>query len=195
MKIGIISDTHGDLITWNEVMTEYFQDVDYIIHAGDVLYHGPRNPLVPGYNPAELAEAINGSGIPVIIARGNCDANVDQLVLNYPLQAPYALIRENSLTILVNHGDGLAREDMIKQAHAYRVDLFITGHTHEPLLELQDGVILLNPGSCALPKGDGTPTVALLQDKSISLININTGAQLASIVFTDGSSNLSKGRI
>ncbi|MDA8212622.1 MAG: phosphodiesterase [Clostridia bacterium] len=184
MKIGIISDTHGDLATWQKVMAEYFIDVDYIIHAGDVLYHGPRNPLVPGYNPAGLAEAINGSSIPVVIARGNCDANVDQLVLDFPLQAPYALIRENSLTVLVNHGDGLSREAMVKQAHTYRVDIFISGHTHEPLLEIEDGVILLNPGSCALPKGDGTPTVALLENKKISLININTGAELAAVVLS-----------
>jgi len=59
MKIGVISDTHGSLTAWQQVLSGPFQDVDLILHAGDVLYHGPRNPLPEGYQPGQLAEAIN----------------------------------------------------------------------------------------------------------------------------------------
>lgn len=181
MKIGIISDTHGDLASWQKAMGSLFTGAGLILHAGDVLYHGPRNPLVPGYNPAELANTINQMNIPLIIARGNCDAAVDQLVLDWPIQAPYALIREQGMTILVNHGDQLSKEEMISQARRYQADLFISGHTHERLLEKADGVVLLNPGSCALPKGDGIPSIAVLQDRRISLFNLETEEELAAL--------------
>jgi len=179
LKIGVISDTHGDAATWRKVREEYFRDADYLIHAGDVLYHGPRNPLVAGYDPRELARLINESDIPIVAARGNCDADVDQLVLNYPLQAPYAFLRESGFSILVNHGDKLARDEMVQLARRFRVDLFIFGHIHEPVLDVEDGVILLNPGSCALPKGDGPPTVAVIDGGKIAIIDINSGNKLS----------------
>ena len=77
MKIGIISDTHGHEDAWQKAFDKHFKDADLILHAGDVLYHGPRNPMKADYNPAGLAEKINHSPIPVVIARGNCDASVD----------------------------------------------------------------------------------------------------------------------
>lgn len=170
MKIGVISDTHGDAASWRRVMEGIFDGVDLIIHAGDILYHGPRNPLVEGYNPQELAGLINSCPVPVLFARGNCDAEVDQLLLDYPILAPYAFLQIGQFRIMAHHGDGLDREEMLRLAGRYRADLFISGHTHVPVLEKEGGVVLLNPGSPSLPKGDGGSTVALLDGYHNSLV-------------------------
>ena len=83
MKIGIISDTHGCHERFSLAFDKYFKDADMIIHAGDVLYHGPRNPMLSNYNPAKLAEKLNSCSMPVVICRGNCDSEVDQMVLDF----------------------------------------------------------------------------------------------------------------
>jgi len=179
MKIGVISDTHGDATGWQRVMETQFHDVDLIIHAGDILYHGPRNPLVEGYNPPELASLINSCPVPVLFARGNCDADVDQLMLDYPVQAPYAFLQVGNLRIMSHHGDGLDREEMLRLSRIYRANIFISGHTHVRALEDEGGVILLNPGSPSLPKGEGRPTVAVLECEEnslrIEIIHIDDG--------------------
>ena len=183
MKIGVISDTHGDATGWQRVMETQFHDVDLIIHAGDILYHGPRNPLVEGYNPPELASLINSCPVPVLFARGNCDADVDQLMLNYPVQTPYVFLQVGNLRIMAHHGDGFDWEEMLRLSRLYGAKLFISGHTHIPVLEHAGEVILLNPGSPSLPKGEGRPTVAVLDygEKSaqnflgIKIIHIDDG--------------------
>ena len=78
MKIGIISDTHGHEMAWAHACERFFKGADLILHAGDVLYHGPRNPMKADYNPAGLVARINSCDIPVVIAKGNCDSSVDR---------------------------------------------------------------------------------------------------------------------
>ncbi len=78
MKIGVVSDTHGSLTAWQNAYNSNFQDVDWIIHCGDVLYHGPRNPLPEGYNPQTLAMDLQKIRQPIIFAKGNCDAEIDR---------------------------------------------------------------------------------------------------------------------
>ena len=92
MKIGIISDTHGHEGAWAKAFDKHFHDADMILHAGDVLYHGPRNPMKEDYNPAGLVQRINECPVPVIIAKGNCDSSVDASCLELPVQAPYAYV-------------------------------------------------------------------------------------------------------
>ncbi len=161
MRIGIISDTHGSVNAWVEAL-DLFAGVDLIIHAGDVLYHGPRNPLPESYEPSRLAALINDAPVPVIIARGNCDAEVDQVLVNWPLQAPYAFIQAGSLRLLVNHGHTMTTGQMLAEAQRNRANLFIYGHTHLPEVSRSGGVLLLNPGSPSLPKDEQkTATVAV----------------------------------
>lgn len=177
--LGIISDTHGGAKVCEHVWNTYFKNVSLVLHAGDVLYHGPRNPLPEGYNPQALAELFNSSKAPILFARGNCDADVDQLLLNFPLQTPYLFTQLESCRIMVHHGTGLDRQQMLEMARRYRVDLFISGHTHERVLEKSDSVIFLNPGSPSLPKGDGIPSVALLENGRIKIIDAYKGTILA----------------
>ncbi|HEY8462524.1 MAG TPA: phosphodiesterase [Bacillota bacterium] len=182
MKIGVISDTHGSLTAWRQVMEEYFATADLIIHSGDLLYHGPRNPLPEGYAPAELAEAINATSQPIIGVKGNCDAEIDQMLLQIPIQAPLAQIFTPHWKILVHHGHDFTADNLPSWATAY--NLIISGHTHRPGIVYQDGRIFLNPGSPALPKDDGqTPTVAIIAGTTIELWNIRTGKLIQQTTF------------
>ncbi len=170
MKIGVVSDTHGNALAWKKLVEGPFAGVDVVLHAGDVLYHGPRNPMVEGYNPAGLAEAINSSAVPILIARGNCDSEVDQAVVDWPIMSPYVFTDISGLRIIICHGDSLDRAGMLAMARRYRVDMVISGHTHVPLLEREEGIVLLNPGSPSLPKGDGTPTAALIYEGNLFIV-------------------------
>ncbi|MGI9951505.1 phosphodiesterase [Moorellaceae bacterium AZ2] len=178
--IGVISDTHGDVSAWEKAL-EVFGPVDLIVHAGDVLYHGPRNPLVQGYHPPELAKRINASPVPVLIARGNCDAEVDQLVLEWPLQSPMVLVQTPYLRLVAVHGHGMDKAGMTELARRYRTDVLVFGHTHVPVLEEVEGILLLNPGSPALPKGKEGPTVGLIQGQTVSLKALGNGKTLARV--------------
>jgi putative phosphoesterase len=180
VKIGVVSDTHGDTAGWQAAVAGPFAGVDLILHAGDILYHGPRNPMPAGYDPAALAELINHVPAPVVIARGNCDSDVDQLVLEFPIQAPYALVISEGLRIMVNHGDEFGLENPVpgiaKVAEKYALDIFVFGHTHAPLLESGGGALIMNPGSPALPKaraGGPAPTVGLIEDDVARIITLD----------------------
>lgn len=146
-RIFVISDTHGGLSGWKKFAERFLKEADLLIHAGDVLYHGPRNPLPEGYDPKGLVEELNGLKVPIIFSRGNCDADIDQLLLRYPLSFPYAYCFIDGLRMLITHSlEGI-------EVEGFQVDLVVHGHTHVPAIERKGRTIFLNPGSLALPKG------------------------------------------
>lgn len=176
MKVGIISDTHGHELAFARAFEKHFKDADLILHAGDVLYHGPRNPMKADYNPMGLAERINACPVPVIIAKGNCDSSVDASCIELPIEAPYAYVVYEGLRIIVTHGDSVM-SDAEKDAMAahMKADLFISGHIHTTVLERRGKTVFLNPGSPALSKReDGRETVAVLEDGVIRIYDLNT---------------------
>lgn len=173
MKIGVISDTHGVVTLWDKVMSEIFTQLDLIIHCGDVLYHGPRNPIVEGYNPQLLVQRLNTLKTPIIFAKGNCDAEVDQMVIEHPLQNPYAVMIVHGKKILAHHGHTLNYQEKAKLAQKYNIDIFISGHTHIPEIYKEGRTIFLNPGSPSLPKGEGA-TVGLITPAGIDIIDVDT---------------------
>lgn len=182
MKIGIVSDTHGCPVSWQNVFDKFFYDVDLIIHAGDVLYHGPRNDIPNEYNPKQLAENLNKCPIPIIIACGNCDAEVDSMVLDLPIQTPYAYVQIGQLRIVVNHGHNLTQESVRSLAQKYKADLFVTGHTHVATLEQINNTVFINPGSPSMSKRqDKRKTAALLNDNKISIFDIDTADEIMSL--------------
>lgn len=176
MKIGVISDTHGHEQAWAVPFKKYFHDADLIIHAGDVLYHGPRNPMKADYNPAGLVKRINSCPVPVIIARGNCDSEVDASCLELPVQAPYAYVYYEGRRIVVTHGHTVMSDaEKDEMAAHLRADIFISGHIHTNVLERRGQTIFLNPGSPALSKReDGRATIALIEDEAIRIYDIDT---------------------
>lgn len=179
MRIGIVSDTHGDIAAW-ERSWSYLKDVDFILHAGDVLYHGAFNPILPTYNPRKLAEILNQLRVPLYIARGNCDSDVDQLALEYPLESPYLHLVLSSGSVLVHHGHLKREESLLELAKKTRAKLVISGHTHLYEARLVDGVMFLNPGSPSLPKEGRPPTICLYQKGNLDILNINSGERLLS---------------
>lgn len=181
MKIGVMSDTHGSLLYFEKALTA-LNDCDFILHGGDVLYHGPRNPLPEGYNPKELAIRLNKIDN-ILIAKGNCDSDVDQMVIDHPIQTPYVVSQFGKLRILITHGYVESKEDMIKKAKSMSANVIISGHTHVKELYLDDNLVVLNPGSTSIPK-DGSHSVATIEimnedhhelDLDINLIDINSG--------------------
>lgn len=150
MKIGIIADTHGNLTGWRQAL-ELFGNVDLIVHCGDVLYHGPKFEPVAGYAPKALAEEINASEIPVLIARGNGDSDVDQLVLDIPLHSPYVFAQIEDLRLLVTHGHLQSPQELLSLARKWRIDLLCSGHTHVPMVHQEGEVLHVNPGTVTYP--------------------------------------------
>lgn len=174
MKIIVISDTHGS-VSALEMVKKYIQsDVNCIIHAGDVYYFGPRNPLPSGHAPGSLSLQFNSLNIPLICAKGNCDSDVDQLVSNFPLCDPFAFVVYNGIKIFVTHGHRYSNEDLLKLSKQWNINIVVSGHTHMARLEKIDGVIFLNPGSCALPKN--FPGMGVIGDRSVELRNLLDGS-------------------
>ena len=180
MKIGVLSDTHGSLFFFEKAL-ECLSDCDVLLHAGDVLYHGPRNDLPNDYNPKGLIAKLNELDN-ILIARGNCDADVDQMVINHPIQGPYVLSQFGEVRILVNHGYVNSKEETIKNAKSMGATILVLGHTHVKELFVDEDLIVLNPGSTAIPK-DGSHSVATIEiieidehefDLDINLIDIET---------------------
>lgn len=180
MKIGVLSDTHGSLFYFEKAL-ECLSDCDVLLHAGDVLYHGPRNDLPKDYNPKGLITKLNELDN-ILIARGNCDADVDQMVINHPIQGPYVLSQFGEVRILVNHGYVNSKEETIKNAKSMGATILVLGHTHVKELFIDGDLIVLNPGSTAIPK-DGSHSVATIEiieidehefDLDINLIDIET---------------------
>ena len=114
MKIGIMSDTHGSLL-YLEKALDILHECDVILHGGDVLYHGPRNDIPKGYNPKEFISKLNEVGN-IIIAKGNCDSDVDQMVINHPIQSPYVMSQFGETRILLTHGYTESKDEIIKKA-------------------------------------------------------------------------------
>lgn len=172
MRIGVISDTHGSISAWRKAYDQFLHQTDLIIHCGDLLYHGPRNPLPDEYKPDELCAIFNALEKPIVFVRGNCDAEVDQMILDHPIEAPYAHLFTTRWRILVHHG----HQDRLPAKTKNLYNLIISGHTHLPSLTKEDGVISLNPGRPALPKNESkTPTIAVIDEGSIVIWDIETG--------------------
>ncbi len=177
MKIGVISDTHGYFERFALACEKFFSDADLILHAGDVLNHGAKNPNYKGddYNPMALAKLINASKIPVIICRGNCDSEVDQLVIETPIQAPYAYVFAGGKKIVMAHGHNI---DADSAAAHLKADIFITGHIHKNILERRGDTIFLNPGTPApylSNRADKKTSVAVISDTKIEIFDLGSG--------------------
>lgn len=149
MKFLIASDIHGSA-KWCRLLLEAFEreKADMLLLCGDILYHGPRNPLPDKYAPMEVAEMLSSVKDKILCVRGNCDSEVDQMVLPFPLTPDYAAVYADGKKIYLSHG----HRDVPPLNDG---DVYVTGHTHVPHNVCEDGVLYLNPGSVSLPK-DGS---------------------------------------
>ena len=154
MRLFIASDIHGSSIRAAQARAMILALApDAAVLLGDLLYHGPRNPLPEGYAPAETASILASLRLPIIAVRGNCDSEVDQLILPFHL-AESAWLWEGGRPILALHGHQLPENG---GSWPWPLDLtIISGHTHLPRAEIKDGRRRWNPGSLGLPK-EGLP--------------------------------------
>ena len=173
-KMMIASDIHGSAF-WCEKLINAFEkeNADTLLLLGDLLYHGPRNPLPDGYAPMDVAKMLNERKTKLVCVRGNCDSEVDQMVLEFPMRADYALLSCDGLKIYATHGH-LSCADAPPPLE--KGTLFVNGHFHTPEHKtLENGAIYANCGSVALPK-DGTPhSYILLENGVLTWKNLETG--------------------
>lgn len=144
-KFLIASDIHGSAEYCKQLLNAFEREgADKLLLLGDILYHGPRNPLPDGYAPQKVAEMLGGVKEKIICVRGNCDSEVDQMVLPFPITADYAAVYADGLTLYLSHGHR-------QVPPLLKGDVYLTGHTHVPL-KADEGYLHLNPGSVSLPK-------------------------------------------
>ena len=149
MKILIASDLHGSEFYTRALIEEADKrKADKILLLGDLYYHGPRNPLPKGYAPMKVAELLNGNKDRIIAVRGNCDADVDCMISEFPLCKDVQLFVDGK-TWFCTHGHGFSFDNLPPLPF---VAVFLQGHTHVPVCTEKDGILLLNPGSVSLPK-------------------------------------------
>ena len=150
MKLMIASDLHGSAHFTKLLLDACAREqADRLLLLGDILYHGPRNPLPEGYDPKEVARMLNGMKQELLCVRGNCDSDVDQMVLEFPIMAEYCLLAVEGATIFATHGHVFNEEKlpMLKKG-----DILLHGHTHVPVCRRHDQYTYVNPGSVSLPK-------------------------------------------
>ncbi|QQK07463.1 phosphodiesterase [Miniphocaeibacter halophilus] len=179
MKIGILSDTHGDIVQTKKVL-KILQDCEYIIHCGDVLYHGPRNDLPKNYNPRDLATYLSKLEN-IYYIRGNCDSDVDEMVIKKDLKSKSRVFNFGKYTIFAIHGYEETEEKRIEKAREFNANIVVSGHTHVKVLKKIDNIIVINPGSTTIPK-DGTSSCAIINNKTIDLINIEDNSIIDSLI-------------
>ncbi len=150
MKWLIASDIHGSAL-FAEKLVKRFDDsgADRLLLLGDILYHGPRNALPDGYDPPRVAGLLNARADRICCVRGNCDCEVDQMVLDFPITADYMYIPVGQHLCFVTHGHVYSESRMPKLSAG---DFFLFGHIHVPRCEERGGIMLLNPGSVSIPK-------------------------------------------
>jgi putative phosphoesterase len=174
MKLFILSDIHGSVPAFVSAMAAFEREAaDWLVLCGDYLNHGPRNPLPAGYDPKALAPLLNAHADRIVAARGNCDSEVDQMLLAFPCLADYALVLANGRRVIITHGH--LPESRLPPLRSG--DILVSGHTHVPVLEVRDGVIYLNPGSPALPKDGSEGGYAIVDSDSIALKTLD-GAEI-----------------
>lgn len=150
MKLMFASDIHGSYAAAKKIKSAYESEkAEKLVLLGDLLYHGPRNPLPDEYAPQKVFELLNEMKDELLCVRGNCDSEVDQMVCQFSMMADYALINNDGSTMLITHGHifGTSNPAPVKKG-----DIIISGHTHVPKAEVENGNVFLNPGSAALPK-------------------------------------------
>lgn len=183
MKYFIISDIHGSATDCQKAIDQYYRmGCDMIICLGDILYHGPRNPIPEGYDSNTLCKILNPLASNIISCRGNCDCEVCEMVLDFPLMSDYNIIVDNGTKIFATHGhvysqEGIDGQPIVKGSKLPPKsgwDIFLYGHTHIPVLEYdKQHRIICNPGSVCLPKNGSCKSFAVYQDGNIALYDLN----------------------
>lgn len=183
MKLFFTSDLHGSLGQTQKVIEKYLaSDADMLVLLGDLLNHGPRNTVPDDYDPGRVASLLNQHQEKIICVRGNCDSEVDQMLIEFPLLSDYHIILlENGQRIFLTHGHLFNEEKYPKLSEG---DVLAYGHTHLPVAHEKDGLYMFNPGSVTFPKGGYEPSYGIFQNGVLSVLSLEEDKLLHSVQCT-----------
>ncbi len=176
MKILIASDLHGAATAVKKLLAAFdVSGAERLVLLGDILYHGPRNDLPDGYAPREVIALLSPYADKILCVRGNCDAEVDQMVLPFPIMAETEMLSVDGRAWFLAHGHrGGANPTEDDLPTLPRGSVCLTGHTHVPTCAWdKNGVLRLNPGSVSIPKGGFPATYALCEDGRFSVLDLS----------------------
>ena len=162
MKWMIASDIHGSAYYCSRLIEAYkTEQAERLLLLGDVLYHGPRNDLPRDYAPKKVIEMLNAMKDDIFAVRGNCESEVDQMVLQFPVLAEYALIPAGDSLIYAVHGHNYNEKNL---PPLHKGDILLNGHTHVPKCVEHDDYVYMNPGSVSSPKEDSHHGYMIFED-------------------------------
>lgn len=179
MKLMFISDVHGALPATEKALDLFATSgAQWLVILGDLLNHGPRNSLPEGYAPAAVAQCLNQFADKIIAVRGNCDSEVDQMLLDFPITAPWQQVLLAQQRLFLTHGH-LYHPDNLPALGDH--DVLVFGHTHLPMAKYQYPYYLFNPGSVSLPKGGYEASFGMLDDDVLSVRTLNGNRMIAQV--------------
>ena len=175
MKWMIASDLHGSAYYCRKMLEAFEREgADRLFLLGDLLYHGPRNDLPREYAPKEVIPLLNGKKEKLLCVRGNCDAEVDQMVLEFPVLADYAVLPVGRRLIYATHGHIYHVKNLPPLAPG---DVLLHGHTHVPAwTEFGQGNLYLNPGSVSIPKENSPHSYMTLEENTMQWKELESSA-------------------
>lgn len=167
MKLMFASDIHGSAYYCERMLECYRrEDANRLILLGDLLYHGPRNDLPRDYNPKQVIKMLNEVKEELLCVRGNCEAEVDQMVLEFPVMADYMTMFLEDRMLFITHGHKYNENELppLKKG-----DILIHGHTHVQAMRKIGDFIYMNPGSVSIPKEDNVNSYMIYEDKKFTI--------------------------
>lgn len=170
MKLMFVSDIHGSEFYCKKALEAYKKEKpEKLILLGDLLYHGPRNDLPKDYNPKSVIALLNERKEEVLCVRGNCDAEVDQMVLEFPILADYMILYLEGRMVFVTHGHIYNKENlpMLKKG-----DILLHGHTHVQAMEENEAYLYINPGSVSIPKENNQNSYMIYEEGVFIIKNL-----------------------
>lgn len=174
-KLMIASDIHGSAFWCGKLLERFEQEkADRLLLLGDVLYHGPRNDLPEAYAPREVAAMLNAVSSRVLCVRGNCDTEVDQMVLDFPVMAEYALLLLEGRAVYATHGHHYHEDNPLPCSFG---SILLYGHTHVPACLEHENFVAMNPGSVSIPKKGSDHSYMIWNEGRFLWKNVTTGEE------------------
>lgn len=189
MRIMIASDIHGSAYYCRKMIEAYKEEkAEKLLLLGDVLYHGPRNDLPKEYNPKAVIEMLNAESSEILCVRGNCEAEVDQMVLDFPVLAEYCIFYVGNRMMFVAHGHNFNPDNLPPMKKG---DILLNGHTHVPkCVEYKNGsskeYVYMNPGSISIPKENSSCGYMILDGCRFTWKDLERNSYMDYVVCMEG---------
>ncbi len=174
MRLMFVSDIHGDIVCAEKTIAAFKSEgAERLFLLGDILYFGPRNKLTENYQPQSVIALLNSYKDRIVSVRGNCDAEIDQMLLEFPIMAEYSYIFADGYSMLLAHGHKI---NASSASHLRAGEILIHGHTHIPCIEkFGEGNIYINPGSTTYPKENNPPSYMVYENGVFEIKHLDSG--------------------